>query len=171
MTKTLLIGQAPGPNTDPARPLYPFPASSAGGRLCKFMGISVDEYLEIFDRVNLLQEFPGKEGKEDKFPPRLAKVAAAAILPLLEGRAVVFLGRNVANSFGYSALGFHSWDYHPGLRMQLACVPHSSGRSHWYNSPENVQRSIDFWQEHIRGRKTSGLRLLRTERMMPATSP
>ena len=158
MTKTLLIGQAPGPNTDPARPLYPFPASSAGGRLCKFMGISVEEYLDIFDRVNLLQEFPGKEGKEDKFPPRLAKVAAAAILPLLSGRTVVFIGRNVANSFGFSSLGFHSWDHHPDHGMKMACVPHSSGRSHWYNNPDNVRQSVSFWREHI---QESGARVLR----------
>lgn len=149
MTKTLLIGQAPGPNTDSARPLHPFPASSAGGRLCKFMGISAEEYLEIFDRVNLLQEFPGKEGKEDKFPPRLARVAASAILPFLVGRTVVFLGRNVATSFGYKTIDFHSWDYHPDLGMRIACVPHSSGRSHWYNKPENVEKSLDFWQRHL----------------------
>lgn len=144
--RPLLIGQAPGPNTDPDMPLFPSPATSAGGRLARFMGLSELEYLETFDRINLLQNFPGKNKvNEDRFPIAKARIAADAILPLLSGRTAIMVGRNVATAFGYpmSELEFHSWVLSRGAR--IAVIPHTSGRCFWYNKEENLVRARQFW--------------------------
>ena len=148
MRRPLLVGQAPGPNTDPLRPLYPASRSSTGGRLAQFMGLSPEEYLERFDRVNLLSEFPGKSGVEDKFPLYQARVAAGAIRPLVRDRVVVLIGRGVARAWGgeVATAEFLSWVTCPHFGTRLACVPHASGRNHWYNKSENREAVLLFWQ-------------------------
>lgn len=149
--KTLLIGQAPGPKTDPDMPLYPYSRSSTGGRLVELMGISTHRYLEEFDRVNLLRKFPGRHKNEDKFPTCQARVAADAMSHFLAGRTVVFVGRNVSDSFGYLPVDapFHQWSFDRKYRFHFAVIPHPSGRSRWYNSPQNREISHDFWRRHL----------------------
>lgn len=154
--KPLLIGQAPGPNTDPDLPLFPVPATSAGGRLCQMTGLLRGEYLLQFDRINVLNFFPGQVRRDDKFPMSPARFAASTMKPFLAGRVVVLVGRNVANAFGHTA-EFHEWgdmqcrrDHHknPG-GCQIAIIPHPSGRNHWYNDAANKIKSQNFWREFI----------------------
>lgn len=145
MDRILLIGQAPGPNTDAAMPLYPSPTSSAGGRLAALSGLSRLQYLATFDRINLLNEFPGRTRKrDDTWPVRDARIAASAIRPLLFGRRVILVGRNVSDAFGLDpAEPFHEWMSKNGI--QYAVIPHPSGRNHWYRKPENLERATAFW--------------------------
>lgn len=148
MSRPLLVGQAPGPNTDPLEPLYPAPASSAGGRLAFFMGLTPEQYLEIYDRVNLLNEFPGGDPKRDKFPLHDGKIAAASLRPLLRERVVVLLGRNVALSWKgeVARAGPMEWSVCPRFGTRLSWVPHPSGRNRWYNSDINRTKALSFWQ-------------------------
>lgn len=152
MILPLLIGQAPGPNTDPSLPLFPVPSTSAGGRLQSFMGLTRGQYLVSFDRINLLQDFPGRTGRDDKFPMAKAKIAAAAIRPLLRDRVVILIGRNVANAFQLDC-EFHSWVEGLSFCRLMAVVPHPSGRNHWYNKEENKLIAKQFWTscvaEHV----------------------
>lgn len=145
--RPILIGQAPGPNTDPDYPLYPVPSTSAGGRLAQLMGVDGHAYLDLFDRANVLYRFPGKVKKEDKFPVREARVAAEAMRPLLRGRDIVLVGRGVAEAFGYPSalLGFHEWLADPKWGYRVAVVPHTSGRSRWYNVAQNKAEAWRFW--------------------------
>lgn len=160
--RPLLIGQAPGPNTEPSLPLYPVPKTSAGGRLAAIMGLKRTQYLRHFDRVNLLYQFPGRHKRDDKFPVGLARAAAQAMLPLLGGRRVVLVGRNVSTAFGLGQLPYHVWDevycgarqFGPGRAdstVRIACVPHPSGRCRWYNSEENRLEARTFWEELLAG--------------------
>lgn len=154
--RPLLIGQAPGPNTNPDYPLFPAPSRSAGARLADIMGLSRGEYLRAFDRANLIPEFPGKDGNgEDKFPRSPARFAAQVMRPLLRGRTVVLVGRQVAQAFGVES-DWHEWQdlqvgpYHavtrcPGV-ARIAVVPHPSGRNHWYNSELNRASARRFWE-------------------------
>lgn len=149
MRLPLLIGQAPGPNTRPELPLFPVPSTSAGGRLAQIAGMDRGHYIQAFDRINLLQTFPGKHKRDDKFPLRLAKVAAAALRPLLHDRVVVLVGRNVASAFELE-LPFHDWaDPGLGFCQKVAVIPHPSGRNKWYNLPENRAIAANFWSQLV----------------------
>ena len=151
MTRPLLIGQAPGANTSPDLPLYPLPLTSTGGRLMGLMGITDRvEYLQRFERINLLHEFPGRHRRDDKFPKRLARVAAQAVRPLLVDREVVLIGRNVGEAFGYAELAFHEWLGNVDTFRKLAVVPHPSGRNHWYNRPGRREEAAAFWSAFLR---------------------
>jgi len=157
--RPLLVGQAPGPNTDPTLPLFPVPRTSAGGRLQELMGLTRGEYLKTFERVNLLYEFPGRHKRDDKFPMMLAWPAAQAMRPLLAGRTVVLVGRNVASAFELEA-EFHEWVEWPVRRpcllsrdpgtARVAVIPHPSGRNHWYNDPANREAARSFWEALLR---------------------
>lgn len=151
LRRVLLIGQAPGPNTDPELPLYPTSKTSTGGRLQELMGISREEYLDLFDRINLLNEFPGRHRRD-------AKIAAAAVRPLLHSRTVVLVGRNVAQSFGLDA-DFHDWMEWPlnecGMCL-VSVIPHPSGRNHWYNDKSNRLAARRFWRDTIKNLTEDG---------------
>ena len=149
MSRFLLIGQAPGPNTNPDAPLWPEPASSTGGRLAGFAGMGARAYLRTFDRINLLNEFPGRTQKrDDTWPVRDARIAASAIRPLLLGRSVILVGRNVSDAFSLGEIPFHTWTRLTAGRrflFDVAVIPHPSGRNHWYRKPENMEQVRAFW--------------------------
>lgn len=160
--RILLIGQAPGPNTDPDLPLYPIPRTSTGGRLQSIMDVSRGEYLSLFERINLLPYFPGRHKRDDKFPMSNARLAASVLRPLLSGRTVVLVGRGVADAFEFPA-DFHDWvDWSVRRRCivtreqgmaKMAVIPHPSGRNHWYNNQDNRDAARAFWAG-VLGRET-----------------
>lgn len=145
--RPVLIGQAPGPNTDPERPLWPEPRTSSGGRLAEAMSLSITQYLLLFERANLVNRFPGKYKRDDKFPLYEAQIAAAALRPLMRGRDVILLGRKVASAWGEGVdLPFFEWSQCRTFGTRLAVVPHPSGRNHWYNHETNRELATSFWR-------------------------
>lgn len=141
-----LIGQAPGPKGDPTTPLM----GRIGRRLAFMMGVGFpDEYVELFARTNLLDEYPGaRDGKGDLFSIDDASDPAEKIIDLLEasgGGELVLLGKNVASAFG---LKHAEWlkQYDIGGSIRASLVPHPSGLNHWYNDPKN-QRAA---KSHLR---------------------
>lgn len=164
MNRPLLIGQAPGPRTDPELPLFPVPKTSAGGRLQELTGLRRVEYMKRFERVNLLPYFPGKHKRDDKFPMSPAKLTAAVLKPLLAGRVVIMVGRNVSNAFGFEA-DWHEWVDWPVVKVavgdtphsaRVAVIPHPSGRNHWYNREQHREQARSFWAEFL-GQETKKL--------------
>lgn len=147
----LLVGQAPGPNTDPDCPLEPLPRSGTGGRLAELAGLTPAQYSRLFERTNLLFTFPGRWKRDDKWPAREARIAASAMKPLLFRRSVILVGRNVADAFGYASdqLDFHEWYEDDRWGFQVAAVPHASGRNHWYRKPGNEAAARAFWTDVV----------------------
>lgn len=129
------------------------------------MGLSRREYLQYFDRVNLLPYFPGRHKRDDKFPMTPARLAAEVMAPLLVDRTVILVGRNVASAFKVEG-EFHEWQEVrvrrpcflqrcPGT-ARVAIVPHPSGRNHWYNQADNMAAARAFWEEFLRADKMFG---------------
>jgi hypothetical protein len=161
--RPLLVGQAPGPNTMEDYPLFPYPRTSAGGRLAHFLGLTKAEYLKAFDRCNLLPYFPGQTGsksKEDRLPIPAARLAARVMRPLLRGRTIVMVGRQVSDAFQLGPLPFLEWtELQMGPRCaatdcsglaHVAVIPHPSGRNHWYNSELNRLEMRRFMEPLIK---------------------
>ena len=122
--KGLIIGQAPGPNNGKKYPLTG-DGEKRLARLCGYRNSS--ELWRYFDRINLLDEFPGRQrsGGGDRFPAREAREAASRIV--LTSRPVVFLlGRGVAKAFGLS-LGLLQ------RKHNIIVLPHPSGVNHFWN--------------------------------------
>ena len=157
--KPLLIGQAPPPTFDPRThsPLYPIPETASGGRLAAVMGLEASTYLRTFQRINLLRGFPGKREqpggtRRDRWPRAEARQVAELIGPLLDGRQVILVGRNVARAFGLVKAPWHEWLTHvvpypsdQPARAQVAVVPHPSGLNRWYGDEDNLLEARAFW--------------------------
>lgn len=156
--KIILIGQAPGRRGDPREPLR-------SERLAKLCGLSMARYLETFTRINLIEEWPGKQksGKGDEFPMELAAASAAKLLPRLENRRVVFLGLNVAAAFQAPRSDFFVWfDLSLFQTTKAAVFPHPSGVNHFWNSAANVRVASGFLRKALKQSKDSYRQALRT---------
>ena len=100
----IFVGQAPTEHAEESSaPL----TGAAERRLAKLAGVSVERLWVIFDRINVLPHFPGKQtvphtvthqSTPDKFPLKAARQAAQA-LDLDTYSLVILLGNNVARSF------------------------------------------------------------------------
>ena len=143
--KVLLIGQAPGRKGDAYRPLEGRVASKLAG----LAGVSVEDWLDRTERMNLLDEFPGKAGKGDIWNTELTRKKAEEVKPYLVDRTVLLLGRNVARAFGLVKLSWMVWTEEFGARM--AVIPHPSGIVIWWNSLENREKVGIFLKGVLEG--------------------
>jgi hypothetical protein len=144
--KLALVGEAPGPRTRADCPFYPYPRTSAAGRLLALLGWSRSKYLLTFARMNLLSEWPG-----DSFPIARARECVPHIVAALHPRPMLLMGKGVAAAFGVSALPPCVLVERrvPHIELgevlaKVAVIPHTSGRNLWYNDPGNRNRVRDF---------------------------
>jgi hypothetical protein len=137
--KLLLIGQAPSRHGDPERPLE----GRIGKLLAELAGVSFEEYMEQTERMNLLNRWPGKAGKGDRWDAQAARERASELKQVFSGRVAVLLGRNVAGAFGLNALPWLTWTEKFGGRLSI--IPHLSGIVTWWNSDENRRKAGDFF--------------------------
>lgn len=134
----LVIGQAPGRPTEKGY-LSPF-EGPCGVRLASLLGVEWHHFVCMFDRVNLVQEWPGKSGRGDRFPRARGTISAQEMTlnGALDNRKTVFLGKEVARCFGFSTMTYlEVLTGEPGLEMLL--LPHPSGVNRWWNDPKNVR--------------------------------
>lgn len=116
-------------------------------------------------RANLLSRYAGGSGSGDAFPMVVAKANAMKITTLLDGRVVVFLGRQVAEAFGCRRPWF-DWEEGSFLvgdrtaRFRYAIMPHPSGRNRFWNDPQHIQEAREFMSELMK-RESSVPRLRR----------
>lgn len=146
--KTVIVGFSPSHDGDPKRPLA---GVGSGHRLARLCGLSVDEYLETFERINLYYDTPKKIDR----PTRLAgEVTASMLKARFAGRRIILLGRGVASAFGFGdedlMVWFRvvSWDTQD--RTLFALLPHPSGLNRWYNDVRNVRRAERFLRREVR---------------------
>jgi hypothetical protein len=160
--RVLLVGEAPNRATERRPELWLLPDRSgvphSANRLLALSSLSLHEYLDAFERTNLLAFWPGKraDGHGDAWPLDEAQHAAVALLgdALRAGRSVVLLGSRVAKAFdraimlsGVSSEGrrgslrarhFEFLRFSSGsLVASIASVPHPSGINRsWNERPE-----------------------------------
>ncbi len=105
MTRPLIVGQAPSRRSDPREPL----SGRSGERLAVLCGLGMPSFLARFERVNLLDEFPGKSGKGDLLPREVARFAACNLTGQLRQRRTVLLGLGVARAFHLHRRPLFEW--------------------------------------------------------------
>lgn len=141
-----LVGEAPGPNTMGAFPLWPSPPQSAAGRLKAMVGLSQTDYLRTFARANLLDAYPGPT-----FPLSRARPLAAPLAQRLAPRPLLLLGRGVAGAFRLPTQDILTWvDYElEHVWVRAALVPHPSGRNLFYNDPQRREQVGSWLREQV----------------------
>ncbi len=144
----LLIGEAPGPNTNALLPLFPHPSNSTGARLLRYAGVGAADWLGKLARMNLC---------DGTWSARRAVAGRARALAYLFDEAnfhdgeplrVLLLGERVARAwschgrFGYEV---HRYDARATGRadfeLRVAWIPHPSGKNLLYNLRRNQLRA------------------------------
>jgi uracil-DNA glycosylase len=138
--KLVLVGQAPSRRGDPEKPLQ---GDLVVRRLAGVCGMGRKEYMGLTDRYNVLRRWPGKKGKGDHFPMRLARRSARRLALGFSGRRVILLGRSVAKAFGLN-VGYLKW---VNIGFDVAVVPHPSGINRWWNEARNKAAARRFMED------------------------
>ena len=128
--EALFIGQAP------AEPGGPVLEGRSATRLCKLAGLPADKLFFLFERCNVLEEFPGRKGTGDGdfFDLQKGREGAKKI-NVHRYRLVIFLGLNVAKAFNVkNARLFKELRFGKTIGLIL---PHPSGCSHFWNTKDN----------------------------------
>ena len=136
--RSVIVGMNNPISMRPEHALYPHPAGCAGWRLWKMLneesGASKHEYLDAFERVNVLT---GKWIKAE------AHRSAVELQRAYTGRTILLLGRDVQQAFDapkdLSPLDCyrHHASLVPRFTTTFYLVPHPSGRNTWYNAEGN----------------------------------
>lgn len=142
--RTVIVGQAPSRTSDPAEPL----SGRSGQRLAELCGITMPDFLERFERINLLVGWQGKNGKGDRFEPGAAPERVAQALLYLRARNVIILGAINSTSLGVI---WPKLSFRPFNAGNFAWCPHPSGINVWWNDRVNVAMARRFWTEAAQG--------------------
>ncbi len=131
--RTIIVGLSPG-----SGPIPLDPSRGSGARLASLSGLSGEEFLDRFDRVNLRPSVDSEVGDQK---------LVENLLPVLRGRRVIALGRSVSDALGIGE-GWFRWSLRGGFVG--ASIPHPSGLSRWWNDPRNVDSAGEFMRRAIR---------------------
>lgn len=164
--RVVLIGEAPGRGgSEKCHPLYPYPRTSAGGRLYALTPFydgslgGMRRYIDATIRFNIVPEYPGAR----RWPVDLARAQARNLLRsgVADDRVVVLVGRRVLEAVWrelYSVIGpdearpcsivYHCRESrYARPRADIGYLPHPSGRNRWYNDPDNARLARRFLEE------------------------
>jgi hypothetical protein len=144
--RVLLVGESNPFGSDPRYALYPLPWNATGGRLCKILHLSFYEYLEMFDRVNLLYTTGPRWSAPD------ARIAAQK----LTHRRRVLLGAKVCAAHGIKFYPFRRFTLAAGTvaekSVRVLVLPHSSGRCRIWNdvgAAQKARRAVQMFVEEV----------------------
>lgn len=135
-----------------SRPLWPNPPTGSGGRLHKLTGLTLDEYIDGTERVNLFLDTPQKWSRVQA----QESAKGIALYAWTNGQTLVLLGKKVAGAFGTTNTSFYEdsalfpLSYEKSGRYQLGSVPafvipHTSGRCREWNDPDVRARAQVFF--------------------------
>lgn len=140
--KPLLVGEAPARGTEG---LPPFSGRS-GAFLARVAGFDV---AARFECVNLLDRWPGPQGKGSAFP--LAEARAAALELDVGGRTVILAGWRVAHAWPDRAPRAYLVAVDGAHGGPLAVLPHPSGVCRWWNDAWRRDAARRFLARAARG--------------------
>lgn len=137
-----MIGQAPS-KSGAEKPLQGRPMAL----MCRVFGTDRERMNAAFRFANLLEIFPGKNGKGDFFPMEKAKRSAR--LMMSRRGDLVLAGKLVAAAFGVPISGRRYFEWFQISGRRAVIFPHPSGINTWWNSGANRRRAKNFFRDNF----------------------
>jgi uracil-DNA glycosylase len=153
LLKPLIIGEAPSKNEDPAR-IVPI-GGRIGRRLADCCGLSLEDFLNHFDRMNLLDA--RQDTKEKGFEFDVAAAMRRATMLRSEWtspRIVILLGSRVQQAFRFGQYP-PFWPIALLNGVTVYVMPHPSGVNRWWNDLDNVLRASGFMRGIVSSTRAS----------------
>jgi len=137
--RAMIVGEAPGAKTDGSVPLYPHVAGCAASRLMRYAEITPKYWLGCTHRVNLCAKSWSPHEAEGTVELLRTWLSSPMHFYRKEPMRVLLLGRRVSDAwglrgsppFGRTSIG----------RLDVAWIPHPSGRCLLYNDKKNQRRA------------------------------
>ena len=139
----VLIGERPGPRTDPERPLYPHTTTGAAARLIDLLGLPREDYFNLTTRINAFNDGCRPLSLEEA-RRRVTRHMIVAINRYVNPR-FVFLGAEALRCGPQIYRRMQPAD----VRDLVMYLPHPSGVNRWYNSSENTELARARLREHV----------------------
>ena len=115
----------------------------SGQRLANLAGLTLLELVERTDRTNVVRR------PADWKDPVVIAWGVITVIEKMRDRRVLLLGSKVAEALCVRRTLF-TWHPAPAsfrVTTTYACLPHPSGRSRYWNEPENVEMARQFLTE------------------------
>lgn len=143
--KPLIIGEAPSKNETTEHPIE----GRVGKRLATCCGMTLQDFLKHFDRVNLLHVRQDTKEKGFEFDAKAGKAAADELRKSFQpDQVVLFLGGRVSEAFGVHGPYFEQRVVN-GINTRAFIVPHPSGVNRWWNDPANLAQMNTFMRSIV----------------------
>lgn len=144
--KPLIVGEAPSKNEVTERPIE----GRIGRRLAALAGLTLEEFLAHFDRVNLLHERQDTAEHGFQFDRFAATKAARELgMTFQHDQVILLLGKRVADAFGMVDIKhFESRSFY-SICGTIFVMPHPSGVNRWWNKLCNKREAETFMRTII----------------------
>ena len=136
-----ILGERPGNNTDPCRPLYPHTSTGAAARLYRLLSLTKEEYLAVTIRLNAADDnsSTSSAGARSRVEDFLRDSAAEPFIVLGKSALKAMPSKYRKMEFGQ-------------IIDNVLLLPHTSGVNRVWNDKEFTARMQDIARKHITGK-------------------
>ena len=120
-----ILGERPGPNTDPSRALYPHTNTGAASNLMRLLSLSREEYLSTTIRLNAVDD-------QSSTASSVARQRVEEFLAAADQNPFIVLGKSALKAMPakYRKMGFGQ------IEDNVLLLPHTSGVNRVWNDRE-----------------------------------
>lgn len=119
-------------------------SGASGRRLAQLAGLPFLVYALHAERLNVV------EVPEDWRDPTKVAASVDEIVERMRDRRTILLGAKVAKAFNAEHVPLFTWTtFFSQPDITFARVPHPSGRSFWWNEPDNTEKAAAFLKEAL----------------------
>lgn len=134
-----ILGERPGPNTDPCVALYPHTTTGAAARLHRLLGLSQAEYLANTTRLNAVDD-------KSSTASTVARQRVEEFLCAAGQNPFLVLGKSAIKAMPTKYRKMEFGD----ILDNVLLIPHTSGINRYWNNAENSIKMQEIAREHIK---------------------
>jgi len=136
-----ILGERPGPNTDPDRPLYPHTDTGAAARLMRLLNFNnKEDYLAVTTRLNAVERGSASSASLE------SRSRVASFLAKAGSKPFIVLGKSAIKAMPakYRKMSFGE------ILDNVLLIPHTSGVNRYWNNSETTAKMQKVAREHIK---------------------
>lgn len=139
----LILGERPGPRTDPKLALFPHTTTGAAAKLISLLGWPQEYYLQHTTRINVFHD--GYRMLDLQQARRRVERYMTLVLHRHSAPRVIVVGRETLRAMPQIYRSMEACE----VRDVVMYLPHTSGVNRWYNSAQHTELARRTLREHV----------------------